>query len=43
VAVQSLLHHRRGAWLLDLVVDEPRRGEGYGPAILEFVESWARE
>jgi GNAT superfamily N-acetyltransferase len=43
VQVQSLLHHRRGAWLLDLVVDEPRRGEGHGAAMLDFVESWARE
>ncbi|WP_336035971.1 GNAT family N-acetyltransferase [Halobacterium yunchengense] len=43
VQVQSLLHHRRGAWLLDLVVDEPRRGDGHGAAMLDFVESWAAD
>ncbi|WP_232703200.1 GNAT family N-acetyltransferase [Halobacterium wangiae] len=43
VQVQSLLHHRRGAWLLDLVVDDPRRGEGHGAEMLAFVESWAGE
>ncbi|MFB6072130.1 MAG: GNAT family N-acetyltransferase [Halobacterium sp.] len=43
VQVQSLLHHRRGAWLLDLVVDEPRRGDGHGAALLSFVEAWARD
>lgn len=43
VQVQSLLHHRRGAWLLDLVVDEPRRGEGHGAAMVDFVESWAAD
>lgn len=43
VQVQALLHHRRGAWLVDLVVDEPRRGEEHGAAMLEFVEDWARE
>ena len=43
VQVQPLLHHRRGAWLLDLVVDESRRGEVHGAAMLDFVESWASE
>jgi GNAT superfamily N-acetyltransferase len=43
VQVQSLLHHRRGAWLVDLVVDESRRGEGHGSELLAFVESWAGE
>lgn len=43
VQVQSLLHHRRGAWLVDLVVDESQRGEGHGSVLLDFVESWAAE
>jgi GNAT superfamily N-acetyltransferase len=43
VAVQSLLHHRQGAWLIDLVVDESFRDEGHGAAMLDFVESWAAD
>lgn len=43
VLVTHLLHHERHAWLYDLVVDEPRRGEGHGGRLVEFVESWARE
>jgi GNAT superfamily N-acetyltransferase len=39
----GLLHHARHAWLYDLVVDEPRRGEGYGTAMVEHVEEWARD
>ena len=27
----------------DLVVDEPRRGEGYGSELVAFVEAWAAE
>ena len=38
---QEFLHHARHAWLYDLVVDEPRRGRGYGTELLEFVEEWA--
>jgi GNAT superfamily N-acetyltransferase len=37
------LHHRRVAWLYDLVVDEPHRGEGYGAALVAAVEDWAAE
>jgi GNAT superfamily N-acetyltransferase len=37
------LHHRRVAWLYDLVVDEPRRGEGFGAAMVDHVEVWATE
>ncbi len=37
------LHHARQAWLYDLVVDEPHRGQGYGTALLDHVEAWARE
>jgi len=43
VLVSTLLHHRQQAWLYDLVVDEPRRGEGHGSALLSFVEEWATE
>lgn len=39
----GFLHHVRHAWLYDLVVDERRRGEGYGRALVEFVEEWASE
>ena len=41
VLVAGVLHHARHAWLYDLVVDEPHRGEGYGTELLRFVESWA--
>ncbi|AEH36155.1 GNAT family N-acetyltransferase [Halopiger xanaduensis] len=43
VLVTHVLHHTRRAWLYDLVVDEPRRGQGYGTVMLEEVESWADE
>jgi GNAT superfamily N-acetyltransferase len=38
---QHVLHHARHAWLYDLVVDESRRGNGYGTDLVEFVEQWA--
>lgn len=41
VLLTHVLHHARHAWLYDLVVDEPRRGEGHGTALIEFVEGWA--
>ena len=37
------LHHRPVAWLSDLVVDEPRRGEGFGAEMVRHVEAWARD
>lgn len=43
VLLTQLLHHTRHAWLYDLVVDEPRRGNGYGTAMVEHVERWADE
>ncbi|WP_433623927.1 GNAT family N-acetyltransferase [Halomicrococcus sp. NG-SE-24] len=43
VLVAGVLHHARHAWLYDLVVDEPRRGEGHGRALVAFVERWADE
>lgn len=41
--IQQVLHHRRHAWLYDLVVDEPRREGGYGTGLIQFVEQWATE
>jgi GNAT superfamily N-acetyltransferase len=43
VSVQGVMHHERHAWVHDLVVDESRRGEGHGEALLGAVEDWARE
>jgi GNAT superfamily N-acetyltransferase len=43
VSVQRVLHHRRHAWIHDLVVDEPRRSEEFGAELLAFVERWATE
>ena len=43
VSIQRVLHHRRHAWIHDLVVDEPLRGQGYGAELLEWVEAWAAE
>jgi GNAT superfamily N-acetyltransferase len=43
VSIQRVLHHRRHAWVHDLVVDEPRRSEGLGAELLAFVERWADE
>ena len=43
VLLQNHLHHADHAWLYDLVVDEPRRGEGHGTALIERVEKWRRE
>jgi GNAT superfamily N-acetyltransferase len=43
VVIQQVLHHRRHAWLYDLVVDESQREEGYGTELIRFVEQWATE
>lgn len=43
VSIQRVLHHRRHAWIHDLVVDEPLRGQGYGTALLAWLEDWARD
>jgi GNAT superfamily N-acetyltransferase len=40
---REVLHHERHAWLYDLVVDEPRRSQGHGTALVERVEAWAAE
>ena len=42
VSIQLVLHHARHAWIHDFVVDEERRGEGYGEELLASVEEWAR-
>lgn len=43
VSVQRVLHHARHAWIHDSVGDEAHRSAGYGTALLDFVEDWARE
>ena len=43
VLVAGLLHHSQHAWLYDLVVEESRRDEGHGTALVNFVEQWATE
>ena len=43
VLVREVLHHARHAWLYDLVVDESARGRGHGAALVDHVESWARD
>lgn len=43
VSAQTVLHHERGCWVHDLVVDEPHRGEGHGEALLADLEDWARQ
>lgn len=43
VLVKHILHHARHAWLYDLVVDESRREEGHGTALVEFVEGWVKK
>ena len=43
VQLGNHLHHARIAWLYDLVVDDRRRGEGHGTALLERVEAWATD
>lgn len=42
-SIQRVLHHRRHAWIHDLVVDDAHRSEGYGTRLLSFVEQWARD
>ena len=41
--VQTNHYHGKHAWVHDLVVDEPVRGEGHGARLLEWVFEWAAE
>jgi len=41
VLERHVLHHVQHAWLYDLVVDDPERGQGCGAAIVNHVEAWA--
>ena len=43
VSIQRVLHHARHAWIHDFVIDEDRRGEGFGAELVAFAEEWARE
>ena len=43
VSVQRVLHHERHLWVHDFVVDEPRRSEGFGRELLDWLAAWARE
>lgn len=42
VSIQRVLHHERHLWVHDFVVDEQRRGEGFGGELLEWLDAWAR-
>jgi GNAT superfamily N-acetyltransferase len=43
VSIQRVLHHERHLWIHDFVVDEPRRGEGLGRELLDWLDAWARD
>ncbi len=43
VSIQRVLHHARHLWIHDFVVAETHRGEGYGQALLTWLEEWADE
>lgn len=43
ILIPNVLHHVRHAWLYDLVVDEPERGQGHGATLVQHVEEWAQE
>jgi len=43
VSIQRVLHHERNLWVHDFVVDEPRRGVGFGGELLDWLDGWARE
>jgi GNAT superfamily N-acetyltransferase len=41
IVVEVNLYHGKHAWIHDLVVDEPYRGEGYGSRLLSWADQWA--
>ena len=43
IYVQIVIHHERGCWVHDLVVDEAHRGDGHGEALLDALGEWADE
>ncbi|SNR25418.1 GNAT family N-acetyltransferase [Halorubrum vacuolatum] len=43
LVVTTNLYHGKHTWVHDLVVDEPRRGSGYGGRFLEWIADWADE
>jgi len=43
VSVQRVLHHERHLWVHDFIVDEPRRGEGFGSELLDRLAEWGRD
>ena len=43
VSIQRILHHERHLWVHDFVVDESRRGEGFGSELLAWLDVWARD
>jgi GNAT superfamily N-acetyltransferase len=43
VSIQRVFHHERHLWVHDFVVDETRRGEGFGEALLDALADWGRE
>ncbi|WP_225333648.1 GNAT family N-acetyltransferase [Halomicrobium urmianum] len=43
LSIQRVLHHRRHAWIHDLVVDESHRNRGHGAELLAWIEDWARD
>ena len=43
ISIQRVFHHERHLWVHDFVVDEARRGEGFGEALLDDLVDWGRE
>jgi GNAT superfamily N-acetyltransferase len=43
VSIQRVFHHERHLWVHDFVVDESRRGEGFGEALLDALADWGRD
>jgi GNAT superfamily N-acetyltransferase len=41
LVVETNMYHGKHAWVHELVVDEPHRGNGYGAEFLSWIESWA--